>query len=65
MKRPDGPRFFFFSLDSSRAVLYAANGECSSNACRKLITRTIKNPQQGVRAQIVLKTDKQTTKGGN
>ena len=30
--------------DSSRAVLYA------SNACRKLMTRRIKNPQHGIRA---------------
>ena len=41
--------------DSSRAVLYTANGEFSSNACRKLMTRTIKYPQHGMRAQMVLK----------
>ena len=41
--------------NKSRAVLYAANGEFSSNACRKLMTRTIKNPQHGIRAQMVLK----------
>ena len=35
--------------------MYAANGEISSNACRKLMTRTIKNPQHGIRAQMVLK----------
>ena len=41
--------------DSNRAVLYAANGEFFSNACRKLMTRTIKKPQHGIRAQLVLK----------
>ena len=41
--------------DSSRAVLYAANCEFSSNACRKSMTCTIKNPQHGIRTQIVLK----------
>ena len=41
--------------DSIRAVLYAANGEFSSNACRKLVTRIIKNPQHGIRMQTVLK----------
>ena len=40
---------------SSRAVLYAATGEFSSNACRKLMTHTIKNPQHGIRAQMALK----------
>ena len=39
----------------SRAVLYAATGEFSSNACRKLMMHTIKNPQHGIRAQMVLK----------
>ena len=41
--------------DSIRAVLYAANREFFSNACRKLMARTIKTPQHGIRAQMVLK----------
>ena len=41
--------------DSSRAVLYAADGEFSSNAYRKLMPRTIKNIQHGIRAQMVHK----------
>ena len=41
--------------DSSRAVLYATNAGFSSNACRKLIAHTTKNPQHGIRAQMVLK----------
>ena len=41
--------------DSKRAVLYAANGDFSSNACRKLKTISIKNCQDGIRAQMVLK----------
>ena len=48
--------------DSSSAVLYAANGEFYSNACRKLMTRTIKNPQHGISGS---ETDEQTTTGGN
>ena len=35
--------------------LYAANGKFSSNACRKLMTQTIKNLQHGIRAKMVLK----------
>ena len=35
--------------------LYAANREISSNACRKLMARTIKNPHHGIRAQMILK----------
>ena len=46
--------------DSSSAVLYAANGEFSSNACIKLMKRAIENPQHGKRAPMVLKlTNKQ------
>ena len=41
--------------DSSRAVLDAANREFSSNAYRKLMKRTIKNPQHGIKAHMVLK----------
>ena len=49
--------------DSSRAILCATKEEFSSNACRKLMTRTIKNPQHGIRAQIVLKlTNKLTSR---
>ena len=44
-----------FFYDSIRAVLYAASKEFSSNACRKLLMRTIKNPQHGIRVQMVLK----------
>ena len=46
-------QLFFYDL--IRAVLYAANREFSSNACRKLMTRTIKNPQHGIIMQMVLK----------
>ena len=35
--------------------MYAANGGFSSNAYRKLMTRTIRNPRHGIRAQMVLK----------
>ena len=35
--------------------MYAANWKFSSNACRKLMTRTIKIRQHGIRAQMVLK----------
>ena len=41
--------------DSSRAVLYAANREFFSNACKRLMLHTIKNPQHGMRAQMLLK----------
>ena len=41
--------------DSNSAVLYAANGDFSSSACRKLRTISIKNHQDGIRAQMVLK----------
>ena len=41
--------------ESNSAVLYAANGVFSSNACRKLKTISIKNRQDGIRAQMVLK----------
>ena len=37
------------------AVLYSVNGDFSSNACRKLKTISIKNRQDWIRAQIVLK----------
>ena len=43
--------------------MYAANRELSSNACRKLMTRTIKNPQHGIRAQNGAETRKQTKNG--
>ena len=36
--------------------LYAANGEFSSNTCRKLMMHTVKNPQYGIRVQMVQKT---------
>ena len=43
-------------MTQAGAVLCAANEEVSSNACRKLMRRrTIKNPQHGIRAQMVLK----------
>ena len=41
--------------DSISAVLYAANWKFYSNARRKSIMRTIKNPQGGIRVKIVLK----------
>ena len=44
-----------YFYDSIGAVLYAANTEFSSNACRESIMRTIKNPQDGIRVNIVLK----------
>ena len=44
--------YFYYSIG---AVLYAANTELSSNACRESIMRTIKNPQDGIRVNIVLK----------
>ena len=44
----------------------AENGEFSSNACRKLKTGTIKNPQHGIRVQLRgAEIDKQATSGGN
>ena len=46
------PSYFY---DSDRAGLYAANEGFSSNACRKLMTRKVKNLQHGIRAQMVLK----------
>ena len=49
--RDSAPIIFY---DSISAVLYAANREFSSNACRKLMTRTIKNRQDGIRVKIVL-----------
>ena len=49
--RNSAPIIFY---DSISAVLYAASREFSSNACRKLMTRTIKNPQDGIRVKIVL-----------
>ena len=39
----------------TQAVLYAVEGEFSSNACRKLMTRKIKNPRHEKSAQMVLK----------
>ena len=45
-------QLFFYDLTS--AVLYAANSEFSSNACRKLMTRTIKYRQDGFRVKLVL-----------
>ena len=47
------PLQFFY--DSIRAVLYAANREFSSNSCRKFMTSTIKNLEDGIRVKIVLK----------
>ena len=41
--------------DSNSAVLYAANGDFSLNACSNLKTISIKNRQEGIRAQVVLK----------
>ena len=49
--RNSAPTIFY---DSISAVLYAANREFSSNACRKLMTCTIKNRQDGIRVKIVL-----------
>ena len=49
--RNSAPIIFY---DLISAVLYAANREFSSNACRKLMTRTIKNRQNGIRVKIVL-----------
>ena len=53
--RNSAPIIFY---DSISAVLYAANREFSSNACRKLISRTIKNRQNGIRVKIVLNLTK-------
>ena len=41
--------------DSNSTVLYAANGNFSSNACRKLKTISITNRQDGIRVQMVVK----------
>ena len=41
--------------DSNSAVLYVVNGDFSSHACRKLKTIAIKNRQDRIRAQMVLK----------
>ena len=49
--RNSAPIIFY---DSISAVLYAANREFSSNACRKLMTRTIKNRQDRIRVKFVL-----------
>ena len=49
--RNSAPIIFY---DSISAVSYAANREFSSNACRKLMTRTIKNRQDGISVKIVL-----------
>ena len=49
--RNSAPIIFY---DSISAVLYAANREFSSNACRKLMMHTIKNRQDGIRVKIVL-----------
>ena len=49
--RNSAPNIFY---DSISAVLYAANRDFSSNACRKLMTRTIENRQDGIRVKIVL-----------
>ena len=49
--RNSAPIIFYYSIS---AVLYAANREFSSNACRKLMTRAIKNHQDGIRVKIVL-----------
>ena len=49
---PNSAPIIFY--DSISAVLYAANSELSSNACRKLMTRTIKSRQDGIRIKIVL-----------
>ena len=46
---------FNYFYDSGRAVLYSANGDFFSNASRKLRICTFKNPQHGIRAQMVLK----------
>ena len=49
--RNSAPIIFY---DSISAVLYAANRDFSSNACRKLMTRTIENRQDRIRVKIVL-----------
>ena len=49
--RNSAPIIFY---DSISTILYAANREFSSNACRKLMARTIKNRQDEIRAKIVL-----------
>ena len=45
--------------------MYAANGEFSSNACIKLMTHTIKNPQHGNKSVNGAETEKQITNGRN
>ena len=60
------PLHFFY--DSNKAGLYAVNGEFSSNACRQLMTSTIKNPQHEKKLEKRAndaETDKQTTKSQN
>ena len=44
-----------FFMTQNSAVLYAANGDFSSNACRKIKTISIKNRQDGIRVQTVAK----------
>ena len=50
--RNSAPIIFY---ESNSAVLYAANEDFSSNASRKLKTISIKNRQDGITAQMVLK----------
>ena len=52
--------------DSISAVLYTANREFSSNACRKLMMRTIKNRWDGIRinwSKNCAESHKQTKNG--
>ena len=44
-----------FFMTQTVQFLYAANGDFSSNACRKLKTISIRDRLDGIRAQMVLK----------
>ena len=44
-----------FFMTQTVQFLYATNGDFSSNACRKLKTISIKNRQDGIRVQMVVK----------
>ena len=46
---------FFITQTVQFCVLQMGGGGGSSNACRKLKTVSIKNPQDGIRVQMVVK----------
>ena len=53
----------YIFYDSISAVLYAANREFSSNACRKFMTRTVKNSLGRNKSENCAETHKQTKNG--